>query len=90
MKFNFPICLKLKLKIRYHLQRHNDVSKQIDAQYARDVAKKRGANVEKTNDIKELIVQLVAKENLPLRIVESKHFTKLLQGKFVQILKFMF
>lgn len=62
---------------------HDQVSKQIDAMYNRDVEKKKGADSKKTNDIKELIVQLVAKENLPLRIVESKHFSRLLQGKFV-------
>lgn len=62
---------------------HNQVSKQIDTMYNRDVEKKKGADSKKTNDIKELIVQLVAKENLPLRIVESKHFSRLLQGKFV-------
>lgn len=32
------------------------------------------------NDIKELIVQLIAKENMPIRIVESKYFTQLLNG----------
>lgn len=62
---------------------HDQVSKQIDTMYNRDVEKKKGADSKKTNDIKELIVQLVAKENLPLRIVESKHFSRLLQGKFV-------
>lgn len=59
---------------------HDQVSKQIDTMYNRDVEKKKGADSKKTNDIK---VQLVAKENLPLRIVESKHFSRLLQGKFV-------
>lgn len=62
---------------------HNQVSKQIDTMYNRDVEKKKGADSKKTNDIKELIVQLVAKENLPLRIVVDKHFSRLLQGKFV-------
>lgn len=62
---------------------HQDVFKKIDKLYRRDVEKKKVADFTKTNDIKELIVQLVAKENLPLRIVESKHFSRLLQGKLV-------
>lgn len=62
---------------------HNQVSKQIDTMYNRDVEKKKGADSKKTNDIKELIVHLIAKENLPLRIVVDKHFSRLLQGKFV-------
>lgn len=32
------------------------------------------------NEIEELIIALIAKENLPIRIVESKYFTALLQG----------
>lgn len=59
------------------------MAQEIEAKYARDVQKKQGEKLNETNDIKELIVQLVAKDNLPLRIVESKHFAKLLEGKFV-------
>lgn len=39
-------------------------------------------------DIKDLIVLLIAKENLPIRIVESKYFSQLLQGKFPRFIKF--
>lgn len=40
-------------------------------------------NFQKGCSIKDLIVLLIAKENMPVRIVESPYFAQLLQGEFI-------
>lgn len=39
-----------------------------------------------SESVMDLIVNLIAKENMPVRIVESVHFTKLLTGKLFTLL----
>lgn len=49
------------------------------------VIDRKGKNVHtksKETDIMDLIITLIAKENMPIRIVESAHFNNLLQGKW--------
>lgn len=41
----------------------------------------KAGTVERIHDIKDLITLLIAKENMPIRIVESPYFTQLLQSK---------
>lgn len=55
----------------------------MNAKYQAAKEKKRPKRSDGVGEIKDLIVQLIAKENLPIRIVESVHFTKLLQGNFM-------
>lgn len=65
------------------MQRHKKEHAILNAKYQAAKQKKRSKVSDGVGEIKDLIVQLIAKENLPIRIVESEHFTKLLQGNFM-------
>lgn len=67
-----------------HPNEHNYVNQK----FREDQKKKQNQDYQKMNDIKDLIVLLIAKENLPIRIVESKYFSQLLQGKFIWFISF--
>lgn len=50
----------------------------------------RGKHISSGNcDVMDLIVALIAKENMPIRIVESEYFTQLLHGNLLlRVIKF--
>lgn len=64
---------------------HPNKHDEIVARQEIDITSRRKGSCEANADIMDLIVALIAKENMPIRIVESEHFTRLLRGKLTVI-----
>lgn len=61
-------------------QKHEAESKCLAAKQHVELAASKNDYARKNADVVDLIVALVAKENMPLRIIESPYFRRLLEG----------
>lgn len=64
-------------------KQHEDKFNLVTAATAKDKKVERDRHTVDKCSIMDLIVLLIAKENMPVRIVESPYFTDLLEGKCV-------